>query len=464
MVNKNLKNYLTDKDNKFSNIDFSTNLPLPIQTNEKITVTVLGANGTMGRNVAAIFASFGQCIVYTVCRSQEKANTAKEQAIQSVKAESIKNNLITGTYDQIESYIRHSNIVFESVSEDFKVKQDIYNMIRPYLKKDAIIATGTSGLSIRKLSDELGQYKNRFFGIHMFNPPYNLTLCELVVHSEEQKELAVQLKRYLKDKLNRTVVEVKDEPSFLGNRIGFFFIGEAMRLADKYQDQGGIDYIDSVLGCFTGRNMSPLVTADFVGLDVTKSIIDYIYDNVHDEYRNSFLSPEYLDHLVAENKLGHKVNRGFYYKDRDRKLMFVYDIKQKNYRLVNKYQFYFSNEMIKLLRNGQYEKAIELLINDESQEAILCKQMLLIYIVYSLKISSEVSSDIASCDDAMATGFSWIPPIALIELFGGKRTTRNLVNRYLDEKYQSIVNNEEFYDNVPEHSKYDFRSFLKAKY
>ncbi|WP_273401856.1 3-hydroxyacyl-CoA dehydrogenase family protein [Traorella massiliensis] len=464
MVNKNLKNYLTDKDNKFSNIDFSTNLPLPIQTNEKITVTVLGANGTMGRNVAAIFASFGQCIVYMVCRSQEKANTAKEQAIQSVKAESIKNNLITGTYDQIESYIRHSNIVFESVSEDFKVKQDIYNMIRPYLKKDAIIATGTSGLSIRKLSDELGQYKNRFFGIHMFNPPYNLTLCELVVHSEEQKELAVQLKRYLKDKLNRTVVEVKDEPSFLGNRIGFFFIGEAMRLADKYQDQGGIDYIDSVLGCFTGRNMSPLVTADFVGLDVTKSIIDYIYDNVHDEYRNSFLSPEYLDHLVAENKLGHKVNRGFYYKDRDRKLMFVYDIKQKNYRLVNKYQFYFSNEMIKLLRNGQYEKAIELLINDESQEAILCKQMLLIYIVYSLKISSEVSSDIASCDDAMATGFSWIPPIALIELFGGKRTTRNLVNRYLDEKYQSIVNNEEFYDNVPEHSKYDFRSFLKAKY
>ncbi len=464
MVNKNLKKYLTDRESKYSYADLFAGIPLPIQTNEKIAVTVLGANGTMGRNVAAIFASFGQCIVYMVCRSQEKADIAKEQAIQSVKAASIQNNLIAGTYDQIESYIKHSDIIFESVSEDFKVKQEIYNMIRPHLKSNAIVATGTSGLSIKELSKELGQHQNRFFGIHMFNPPYNLTLCELVVHSEEQQELAIQLKSYLKEKLNRTVVEVKDEPSFLGNRIGFFFIAEAMRLANKYQDQGGIDYIDSILGCFTGRNMSPLATADFVGLDVTKSIVDYIYDNVHDEYRNSFMSPEYLNQLVAENKLGRKVNRGFYYKDRDRNLMFVYDIKQKNYRLVNKYQFYFSNEMIKLLRNGQYEDAIDLLINDDSQEAILCKQMLLIYIVYSLKISNEVSSDISSCDDAMATGFSWIPPIALIELFGGKTITRNLVNKYLDKRYQDIVNNEDFFGMIPEHSKYDFRSFLKARY
>lgn len=437
---------------------------LKIDNIPKKVVTVLGANGTMGRNVSAIFASFGQCVVYMICRDIEKAKLAKEKAIQSVKSESISKNLNIGTYDDIEYCVSKSDIIFESVSENFKIKSEIYNQIRPYLKDDAIIATGTSGLSIKELSTAFNKHQNRFFGIHMFNPPYNLILCELVVHSEKQKALASQLKRYLGNQLHRTVVEVKDEPSFLGNRIGFFFISEAMRLADKFKDQGGIDYIDSILGCFTGRNMSPLVTADFVGLDVTKSIVDYIYENINDNFKNVFKARNYLNKLVNENKLGRKVNKGFYYKDTDRNLRFVYDIKQDDYRLVNNYQFYFSNEMIKCFKNGQYEKGIEILLNDESQEAIICKKILLAYIVYSLKISIEVSTDIESCDDAMATGFSWIPPIALIELFGGKSKVKKLINVYLDERYVDIINNEEIYNSIPSCSKYDFRPFLKARY
>ena len=97
--------------------------------------------------------------------------------------------------------------------------------------------------------------------------------------------------------------------------------------------------------------MPPLITADFVGLDVTKSIVDYIYQNINDEYRDTFKSPSYLNELVSENKLGKKVNRGFYYQDKDRNLKFVYDIKQNNYRLTNQYQFYFSNEIINFFKN-----------------------------------------------------------------------------------------------------------------
>ena len=54
------------------------------------TVTIVGANGTMGRNIAAIFASFGNANVYLVSRSLEKSNKAKESAYQSVRAESVK--------------------------------------------------------------------------------------------------------------------------------------------------------------------------------------------------------------------------------------------------------------------------------------------------------------------------------------------------------------------------------------
>ena len=76
---------------------------------------------------------------------------------------------------------------------------------------------------------------------------------------------------------------MKDSPAFLGNRIGFQFINEALQYAEKYKFNGGIDYIDAILGPFTGRAMSPLVTANFVGLDVHKAIVDNLYENTRDK-------------------------------------------------------------------------------------------------------------------------------------------------------------------------------------
>lgn len=428
------------------------------------TVTVLGANGTMERNVAAIFASFGHAKVYMVCRNRDKANKAIVQAYKSIRAESIKEKLVPATYDELDQIIPQSDLIFESLTEDFKIKEEMYSKIKSYLKEDVIISTGTSGLSIKKLAESFGDKRKRFFGIHMFNPPYSLTLCELIVHDESQHVLASKLKEYLSNQLDRTVVEVKDKPSFLGNRIGFFFINEALLLAEQYKNEGGIDYIDSILGAFTGRTMAPLTTADFVGLDVTKSILDYICQEVDDEFNDSFKSTNFLNELVLKGDLGRKTNKGLFYKDKDRNLTFVYDVKQGNYRLKNNYNFYFSNEMINCIKVGDYEKAISLLVDDESQEAILCKKMLLKYIIYSLKISNEVSNNIESCDDAMATGFSWLPPIAMIDLFGGLNHVQDLSKKYLDERYINIIMDKEITDKLPEHSKYDYRSYLKARY
>ena len=428
------------------------------------TVTVLGANGTMGRNVSAIFASFGQAKVYMICRSLEKAEAAVEMAANSVKAESIKSRLIAKTYDDLEECIKESDLVFESVSENVDIKKDIYNQIIPFLKDDVIISTGTSGISIKDLSTIFEEKANRFFGIHFFNPPYNLTLCELISHDDRQKELSSEIRGYLKNSLRRTVVEVKDSPSFLGNRIGFYVINAAMQLAEEYKEEGGIDYIDAILGSYTGRNMAPLTTADFVGLDVTKSIIDYINENTQDKFNNYFEVPSYLNTLVNEGKLGRKSGYGLYHKDRETNQMYVYDVATNDFRLKNKYSFDFSNEMISNIRIGDYAKAISILINDESKEAIICKKMLLQYIIYSLKIAREVSNDINACDDAMSSGFAWLPPIATIELFGGVEIVKGLADKYLDERYISIINDEQLLSVLPSKSKYDYRIYLKARY
>ena len=53
------------------------------------TVTVIGANGTMGTNVAAIFAAFGNTKVYLMSRDMNKSLAAVEQARKSVRADAI---------------------------------------------------------------------------------------------------------------------------------------------------------------------------------------------------------------------------------------------------------------------------------------------------------------------------------------------------------------------------------------
>lgn len=84
------------------------------------TVTVIGANGTMGCNVSAIFASFGNAKVYMVSRDMEKSKKAAIKAGNSVKASSIMNNLIPADYSMLDQCVSQSDLVFESVAENWE--------------------------------------------------------------------------------------------------------------------------------------------------------------------------------------------------------------------------------------------------------------------------------------------------------------------------------------------------------
>lgn len=263
------------------------------------TVTVVGANGTMGTNVSAIFASFGNAKVYMVSRDIEKSKAAAIKAGKTVKADSIIKNLVPADYAMLETCVKDSDLVFESTAENLGIKKKVTTQIAQYLKDDAIACTGSSGLSIKALAECFPEAKRpHYFGVHMFNPPYQLTLCELTASPYSDTTVYGDLKNYLSNVLHRTVVESKDLPAFLGNRIGFYFMNEALQYAEEYADNGGIDYIDALLGPFTGRTMAPITTADFVGLDVHKAIVDNIYENTADYVHEKFVLPAYVQQLI----------------------------------------------------------------------------------------------------------------------------------------------------------------------
>ncbi len=428
------------------------------------TVTVIGATGTMGANIAGIFASFGNAKVYCIGRDIEKVKRTIPRIVKSVRADAIAKNLIPADFSMLEKSVADSDLIFESCAEDMRVKTEIATRVGKVMKPYAISGTGSSGLSINTIAECYPEeLRGRFFGIHMFNPPYTLQLCELTPTQYGDRQLTAELTEYLNSKLHRTVVEVKDSPAFLGNRIGFQFINEALLYAEKYKDNGGIDYIDAILGSFTGRTMAPLITSDFVGLDVHKAIVDNIYKNTDDYAHNTFVLPMFVDKLVEEGKMGRKSGGGLYQLvryDNGFKRQTVLDINTGMYRDVIPYVFPFADKMKKYFAEGDYQKAFGQLVNNHSQEADICRHFLLNYILYSLYAAKEVGYTIEAADDVMATGFNWCPPLAMYQALSKVADVPALIRENLADVCKQI-NTDELLEEVKP-SKYDYRLYFKS--
>ena len=428
------------------------------------TVTVVGVTGTMGANIAGIFASFGEAKVYCVGRDIEKVKSTVPRIVKSVRADAIAKNLIPADFSMLEQCVAESDLVFESSVEDIKVKTEIATVIGRALKENAISCTGTSGLSITALAECYPEVqRSHFFGVHLFNPPYNMSLCEFIQTKYSDAGVAEELKEYLSRTLNRTIVEVKDSPAFLGNRIGFQFINETLQYAEKYKDNGGIDYIDAIFGSFTGRAMPPLITSDFVGLDVHKAIVDNIYENTCDYAHETFVLPDFVEKLVAEKKLGRKSGKGLYQLikyDNGFKRQTVLDINTGMYRDVIPYVFPFSDSMKKCFAEGDYDKAFEQLVNNHSNEAEICLNFLLKYIVYSLYAAQEVGYTLDAADDVMATGFNWCPPLAMYQALSTVTNVSALIKERLPKICNQIDIEHLLADIRP--SKYDYRIYFRS--
>lgn len=428
------------------------------------TVTVIGATGTMGANVAGIFASFGNAKVYCVGRNIEKVKNTIPRIVKSVKADAIAKNLLPADFSMLEECVVESDLIFESSVENIHIKTEIAKRVAKVLKETAVSCTGTSGLSITSLAECYPEeLRSHFFGVHMFNPPYNMSLCEFIPTKYSDKQTAEELKVYLEKKLYRTVVEVKDSPAFLGNRIGFQFINEALQYAEKYKDNGGIDYIDAILGSFTGRTMAPLTTSDFVGLDVHKAIVDNLYENTNDYAHETFVLPEFVENLVSEKRLGRKKGVGLYQLVRYEsglKRHTVLDIGTGLYRDEFSYVFPFADKMKKYIAEGDYQKAFDGLVNNQALEAEICRHFLLNYIVYSLYATKEVGYTIEAADDVMATGFKWCPPLAMFHAFNAVTDVPTLMRAALPDVCDKVDLDGLLEEIKP--SKYDYRLYFKS--
>jgi 3-hydroxybutyryl-CoA dehydrogenase len=196
------------------------------------------------------------------------------------------------------------DFIIEAVVENIPLKCDIFRKLDEVTRKEAILASNTSSISITRIASVTGR-PDRVIGMHFFNPAPVMKLMEIIrglVTSDE----TFRITRDLSLKMGKTPLEANDFPGFISSRLIFSYMNEAVYTL--YEGLGKAEDIDAIMKMGANHPMGPLALADLVGLDTCLSVMRVLQEAFGEKYRPCPLLAKY----VEAGYLGVKTGRGFY--------------------------------------------------------------------------------------------------------------------------------------------------------
>lgn len=267
----------------------------------------------MGRGIAYLAAVAGYDTILhdadtgaleaarTSVESTLKKGVEKGRVTEAAAAEALKRVRIT---PELEPAAHDADLIIEAVPEDLGLKQDLFGQADLFCGEETILASNTSSISISLLAGAV-ERRDRFVGMHFFNPPHVMKLIE-IVRGERTSDETVEEIRAVAEKMGKTAIIVRDSPGFATSRLGVAVGLEAIRMLEE--GVASAEDIDRAMELGYNHPMGPLRLTDLVGLDVRLGIADYLASTLGARFE----APALLRRLVNEGKLGRKTGQGFY--------------------------------------------------------------------------------------------------------------------------------------------------------
>ncbi|NGP07769.1 NAD(P)-binding domain-containing protein [Rhodococcus sp. 14C212] len=211
------------------------------------TVGIAGA-GTMGASLARTFADHGYTVVvYDRNLAAVERLAAEESGIRAATD-------ITGLAD--------ADLVMDAVFEDMEVKTELLRALETTLRDDTVIASNTSYLDLDEMSRAL-VHRNRFAGLHFFNPPHRNPLVELIRTPATDDTTAATLARIITT-LDKVGIPAGIDDGFVANRVYADYRTQVEFLVEEGASPADVDRAMRGLGMPFG----PFAVADMSGLDI----------------------------------------------------------------------------------------------------------------------------------------------------------------------------------------------------
>ena len=292
-----------------------TEIQDPGATPEALGIKMIGVIGAgqMGSGIAHVAATTGINVVLNDIGKEQLAKaiaTIDQNLERQVNREKISPSDKQDALERLNTSTDHEalgncDIVIEAATEDEAIKREIYKTVVPSLRKDTIIASNTSSLSITRLGATTDR-PEKFMGMHFMNPVPIMQLVELIpgIATDDATHRIVE---GLTFRMGKTPVISEDFPAFIVNRILLPMINEAVYTL--HEGIGSVKDIDTAMKLGANHPMGPLELADFIGLDTCLAVMQVLYDGLADtKYRPCPLLVKY----VEAGWLGRKSGKGFY--------------------------------------------------------------------------------------------------------------------------------------------------------
>ena len=275
------------------------------------TVAVVGA-GTMGLGIAQVCAMSGYPTLLADVNEDQlnKAISIIRQQLESLVAKGKlgtkqRNELLNRLSFTADLNLVKADLIIEAVVERLSVKQELFQRLERNNTDECILATNTSSLSVSAIASVL-ENPGRFLGIHFFNPADRMKLVELIGGLNTQSDHLAVAREFL-NSLQKTVVDAKDSPGFIVNRVARPYYVEALRLLEE--KSADVATIDALMQS-AGFRMGPFALMDLIGLDTNLAVTRSVFEGFDQHIR--FLPSPIQQELVEQGKTGVKAGAGFY--------------------------------------------------------------------------------------------------------------------------------------------------------
>jgi 3-hydroxyacyl-CoA dehydrogenase len=398
-------------------------------------VAVLGA-GTMGARIAAHLAnagvpSFLLDIVPPGADAKARNKIAEAGLQAAVKSKpaaffepSLARLVTTGNFEDNLKWLAECDWIIEAVVEDLDIKRSLLKKVEAVRKVGTIVTTNTSGLPVHKISEGFSDdFRRHWFGTHFFNPPRYMRLLEIIATPDTDRDAMNALAHFCDVRLGKGIVEAKDVPNFIANRIGTFSALNVMRLMQEMDLS--IEEVDTLTGSAVGwPKMGTFRLTDMVGLDILGHVVNNMTASLRDE-RSDLKLPDFYKAMLERKWLGDKTKGGFYKKQGEER--FAIDWKTLEYRPRQKAKFP-ALEMAKNIEETPQRLRTLLGLegappNKNDKAGQFLWQTLSDLWNYSANRIGEVSDTIVEIDRAMRMGFNWeLGPFELWDAAGVEPT------------------------------------------